>query len=150
MIRQIRQHLSTGNDESKPDCVFPVSTLREACDALRVAQASGCSDVILLSSSGAASFMGVPWWMAMMAQFRDLQEKDPISLPFIDILDCGSQAGRAVSALTQGQKHIVFDPASPQRKAVEMLAASLGATVLFQRPDRIQPFPLGIACPSGE
>ncbi|MCE0745122.1 hypothetical protein LWC05_14695 [Acetobacter sicerae] len=150
MIRQIRPHLSKENDDSKPGCAFLVSTLREAFGALRAAQAHGCSDIILISPPGAAAFMGAPWWMAMMAQLRSLQEADRASLPFIDVLDCGSQAGRAVSALTRGQKHIVFDPASPQRKAVEMLAASLGATVLFKRPDGIQSFPLGIAHASGE
>ena len=150
MIRQIRQHLCSENDEGKPGCVFSVSTLQEASDALQAAQASGCPDVILLSPPGAAGFMGAPWWMAMMKQCRTLQKEEQAPLPFIDVLDCGSQAGRAASALTQGQKHIVFDPASPQKKAVEMLAMSLGATVLFERPDRIQPFPLGISSTSGE
>ncbi|MCH4090313.1 hypothetical protein [Acetobacter sp.] len=150
MIRQICQHLSTENDDNNPDCVFMVSTLREACGALRAVQGNGCSKVILISPPAAAGCMGGPWWMAMMTQCRSFQDQELASPAFVDILDCGSQAGRAVSALTRGQKHIVFDPASPQRKAVEMLAASLGATVLFQRPDTIQPSPLGIVGPSGE
>ncbi|AQS84831.1 MAG: hypothetical protein ABF876_11915 [Acetobacter aceti] len=150
MIGQICQHPPTGNDDTGPGCAFLVSNLREACEALNVARVNGLSDVLLISPPGATGSMGAPWWMAMMTKLRTLQGDAHIFRSITDILDCGSQAGRAVSALAQGQKHIVFDPASPQRKAVEMLASSLGAVVLFTRPDTIQPFPLGITRSSGE
>ncbi|NHN88223.1 hypothetical protein [Acetobacter conturbans] len=131
MILTMPSHSSReiGFDGSHP--VFIVATLEEGRQALLTTFKKDVPETILLSPPGAACFMGVPWWMEMMRQLR-AGLKEPAR--FTDILDCGSQAGRAVSALSRGQTHIVFDPASPQISAVIALARSTGATVLRERP----------------
>jgi|GEM_PF-1313134 len=78
----------------------------------------------LISIPGAARLLGAPWWHALTHNH-----------PAPTILDCDTAAGRAITALTLGQTHLVFDPASPQYPAIAALAEQHNATVLPTRPD---------------
>ncbi len=143
---------------------FMVGALAEGRRALAIGRELGVLPV-LLSPPGAAAWMGSPWWMALMAALRagpegtgleetgaeetDAEGSDAAAAgpgqvgmrepgpDFIDILDCGAQAGRAVAALSRGLAWIVLDPECPQYTQVTVLAASLNAGVLSCRPEAI-------------
>ncbi|MFT8718689.1 hypothetical protein [Acetobacter sp.] len=112
--------------------MFTVFNLEQGLSILRDIRENDRRNVVILSPPQAACSMGIPWWMTLMNRLRT---EAPSSIELVDILDCGNQAARAISALGSNQKHIVFDPASPQNQAVIMFARSLGATVLPLRPE---------------
>ena len=112
--------------------LFTVFNLEQGLNILRDIRAKDTQNAVVLSPPQAACSMGIPWWMTLMNRLRT---EAPPDLALVDVLDCGNQAGRAISALGSNQKHIVFDPTSPQNQAVVMFARSRGATVLPLRPD---------------
>ena len=81
--------------------------------------------VLLLSAPGAAAYAGCGWWRAVMAQL------DQPSVP--DALDCSTQPGRALEALSTGCKLLILLPC-PAWDDVADRAARCGATVLPTRP----------------
>lgn len=81
--------------------------------------------VTLLSGAGAATYAGCGWWRALM-------ELGAADNP--DILDCGDAPGRAMEALRVGCRLLVLDPAVPAWGLVASRAATIGATLLDQRP----------------
>ncbi|MBO1360695.1 hypothetical protein J2D73_12950 [Acetobacter sacchari] len=108
------------------------------------AAALGGFTAVLLSPVGAASFLGVKWWRAIINALisdRTVNESGRNDVPerhdFIDILDCDRFAGHAATALAAGQKRIVLHPSCPQIRSIELLAESLGRDVLRDRPDAI-------------
>ncbi|GBR04956.1 hypothetical protein [Acetobacter oeni] len=130
--------LSSGksNEEANArDCViFEVGSVAGARLALALARDAGVAPV-LLSPPDAACFMGSPWWLALMAAVRDEEESVTGAPAFIDILDCGAQAGRAVAALGLGQARIILHPDCPQHRQAGVLAASLNAEMFSHRPE---------------
>jgi hypothetical protein len=113
----------------------------QACNVLRPGR-----PVTLLSAPGAALYAGCLWWFELVAAAR---EKWPAT-PCIDILDCADAAGRAMAALRVGQKMLILDPASPAFPAVRAAAATLGASVLGERPPALDVAALDLAKPYGQ
>ena len=99
--------------------------------------------IVFLSPPGAAAYMGSGWWMELIRQLRLLEMKQKHRVDFIDILDCGHQVGRAVTALGAGQTHLVLAATAPQYRAVTLLARSLGAVIYPDRPVARPTFHLG-------
>ena len=64
----------------------------------RLALAPGLP-VTLLSAEGAALYMGVGWWQALVGAARASYPATPCA----DILDCADSPGRAMAALRMGQ-----------------------------------------------
>lgn len=108
--------------------VFTISSLPEARKALSAARSAG-TEAVLLSPPDAAAFMGAPWWTTLIRLL-----KKETSQPFLDILDCGTQAGHATTALSLGQTCLILSPDCPQYPQICTLAASLSARVLPRRP----------------
>ena len=81
--------------------------------------------VTLLSGPGAAIYAGCGWWRALM---RLGAGDNP------DILDCADAPGRAMEALRVGCRLLVLHPAVPAWTLVESRAATVGATLLAERP----------------
>jgi hypothetical protein len=86
--------------------------------------------VTLLSAPGAALYMGVALWQAVVAKARE--EHQDVTAP--DILDCADTSGYALSALRLGQRRLVLWPESPGRAAVVAAASTIGADVLEAAP----------------
>ena len=86
--------------------------------------------VTLLSAPGAASFAGVLWWRALVEAARRAGPDAGMT----DVLDCADAPGRAMAALREGQRLLVLDARAPGFAAVRDAAATLGATVLPERP----------------
>ncbi len=112
--------------------VHDAADLRTAMDA---AMSARLPRLGVLSAPSAGCFLGAPWWRALVA----LAAPSPVppggeTLALIDILDCGDAAGRALEALRLGQRVLVLERACPQFPAVRERAASLGATILGERP----------------
>ncbi|WP_173575789.1 hypothetical protein [Acetobacter fallax] len=148
MIRTPSSEKATENAAAPRCAVFVIGTISEARRALAIGRELAVCPV-LLSPPDAASFMGSPWWLAMMDAVRreclvpgsgagGNSGPDECGLAgpaFIDILDCGAQAGRAASALALGQSRIVLHLECPQYRQVADLAASLNAEVIACRPE---------------
>lgn len=109
---------------SDPPAVI-VHGLADAGRALRLGR-----PVTLLSSPGAALFMGCAFWRALVRQARAAHPG--VSAP--DILDCADATGLAMSALRLGQRDLVLWPAAPGRAAFLEAARGLGAEVRAAAP----------------
>ncbi len=108
--------------------LFPAVIVHGLDDA-RAALAPGLP-VLLLSASGAGGFAGVGWWQAMIRAARAVCPDTPCQ----DALDCAPQQGRALEALSLGQKIIIFPDDNPAFASLCGIAAELGAQVWPQRP----------------
>ncbi|MBV9653703.1 MAG: hypothetical protein JOZ42_03975 [Acetobacteraceae bacterium] len=86
--------------------------------------------VRLLSAEGAACFIGVGWWQALVTGARARHPATPCA----DILDCGDSPGRAMAALRMRQPALVLAPDVPAFAAVRRAAAAQGAVLLGERP----------------
>lgn len=82
-----------------------------------------------LSAPGAASFMGAPWWQALVCQVE--QES---GCRYFHILDCGSSVGHAVLAHTQGQKSVILHADSERTAAARVLYETGGGLLFPGRP----------------
>jgi hypothetical protein len=90
--------------------------------------------VTLVSASGAASYAGAAWWIALMAAAR---AETPGRI-FADILDCGDAPGRAAEALRLGQRRLVLHAVPPAIfDRVRLMAEACGATVLPAMPEAL-------------
>ncbi len=87
--------------------------------------------LVLLSAPGAAGFLGPAWWAALMESLR------PEMAAAVDLLDCGSSAGRAMEALRIGLRRLLLSPDCAQHAAVLARAAPLGAEVGPVRPEAL-------------
>lgn len=90
-----------------------------------------------ISGPGAAGYMGVGAWQALMAA---LAADTGYVCPHI--LDCGSSPGYAAMAAAQGQRMVVLQNDSVATKAVKAVYLELGGHVFITRPpsfDLIRP-----------
>lgn len=85
---------------------------------------------MLLSAPDAGCYGGARWWRLVVGAAM----RAAPGLVAGDILDCGSEAGRAVEALGEGCRIIVLDPACRAFADVEERAVPLGARLLTQAP----------------
>lgn len=102
-----------------------VHGLDDACLALRPGL-----PVTLLSGRGAALYAGEAWWRALVQAAREAAP----AADFRDILDCADAPGRAMAALRIGQKALILSATCPAFAAVAACAATLGASVMSDRP----------------
>ncbi|HET6183893.1 MAG TPA: hypothetical protein VFA03_09905 [Acetobacteraceae bacterium] len=79
--------------------------------------------VTLLSAPGAALYLGVAAWRAIVTRARAAHP----AVPAPDILDCADATGYAFSALRLGLHDLVLWPPAPGRAACAAAAAALGA-----------------------
>lgn len=107
---------------------YPAVVVHGLADA-RTALAPG-RPLTFLSAPGAALYAGVGFWRHLVSMAAASRP----DVPLADILDCADAPGRAVEALAAGQRALVLCPALPAFAEVDRLAASLGATVLIERP----------------
>jgi hypothetical protein len=105
-----------------------VHGLDHACAAL----APGLP-VTLLSGPGAASYAGVGWWQALVAEAIRLTPACCVIAP-PDVLDCGDATGRALEAVRAGQLLLVLRAKPALLADVSERAARLGGTVLAEAP----------------
>lgn len=82
-----------------------------------------------LSAPGAAGFMGVPWWQALI---RQLEQES--GCQYFHALDCGSSVGHAVMARTLGQKNVILQTDSERMTAVRVLYQTSGGHLFSVRP----------------
>lgn len=107
-----------------------VSGHAQACMALYAAdQAAYAGCVGLLSPPGAAAFMGVGWWHALMEGVAESATRG-----FMHVLDCDSSPAGALMALRCGQQAAILRQQNPQYKTVRALYAQQNAALLPQRP----------------
>lgn len=85
--------------------------------------------VTLISPDNAATYMGIPWWLALIKAGNMIFPQ-----PFNNILDCYDNAGLAIAALRLGQKKIFFIDLSKQFELIQARASSVTATVLSEKP----------------
>jgi hypothetical protein len=104
-----------------------IASLPEARAALEAARSSGVA-AELESPPDAASIYGVLWFAelnrALLAEFP--------GVPFTLTLDCGARADLAHAALVEGIKRIRFSGHPEATRALEDIAAQVGAAVLPQ------------------
>ena len=92
-------------------------------------QQNGVAAYGFISGPGAAGYMGVGAWQALMAA---LHADTGYACPHI--LDCGTSAGYAAMAAAQGQGMIVLQNESVALKAVQALYLQQGGHVFITRP----------------
>lgn len=128
-----RRASAAGGAASAPDPRdAPAVVVHTAGEARAALADAGPRGIVLLSARGAASNMGVAWFLALVAQARaDLAGAAP---PHWAALDCGDAPGFALAALRAGAPLLVLDPAVPAFAAVAAAAAEVGAAVWAERP----------------
>ncbi|PHY95446.1 hypothetical protein CSR02_00400 [Acetobacter pomorum] len=82
-----------------------------------------------LSAPGAAGFMGVGWWQALIAALED-----SAGLAFWHALDCGGSAAYALGAVRMGQKCAVLQAPIPQFNAVKAVYTQESGVLFHARP----------------
>ena len=102
----------------------PPAVIIHGLDHARAAVAPGLA-VTLLSAPGAGVYAGVGWWRAIIAAAAP-------GTP--DILDCGSEAGRALEALRGGQKALILRAPAAIFEEVGAVALGCGANLLCVAP----------------
>jgi hypothetical protein len=107
---------------------WPMVVVHDLAQA-RLALAPGLP-VALLSAEGAALYMGVGWWQALVAAARAAHPGTPCA----DILDCADSPGRAMAALRMRQPGLFLDANVPGFAAIAQIAAAQGAVLLRERP----------------
>lgn len=121
-----------------------VQSREEAAAALALAGPAG---VLLLSAEGAAGFLGVQGWRALVAAAT--APHAGVTPPWQDALCCGSAAGDALAALRAGCRIVVLDGTSPAFAAVAGAAADSGALLLPARPPALAASTLDLRRPQG-
>jgi|ERR1019366_7151180 hypothetical protein len=111
---------------------FPPAVVVHGLDEARTALRPG-RPVTLLSARGAALYAGCGWWRALVAAVL----ADAPAAEVHDILDCADAPGQAMAALRIGQHNFILDAACPAFAAVAAAAATLGASVLAERPEAL-------------
>ena len=107
---------------------YPAVVVHSLADA-RVALAHG-RPVTLLSGEAAALYAGCGWWRALTEAAR---AEFPL-VPIADLLDCADASGQALAALRIGLRHLILTPDAPGRPRVAKIVATLGGTLLAERP----------------
>lgn len=102
--------------------------------------------MLLLSAPGAAGFLGVAGWRALVARAAELAPGAPLE----DALCCGAAPGLALAALRAGCRILVLDGACPAFAMVESAAAEVGARLLPARPPALDLRELDLARPAGQ
>jgi hypothetical protein len=115
----------------------------EAATALTLADGQG---VLLLSAPGAAGFLGVGGWRALLAEAARLAP----GAPFRDALCCADAPGLALAALRAGCQVVVLDGTNPAFGQVAGAAAEIGATLLPARPAALDLGGLDLSRPHGQ
>ncbi len=95
---------------------------RDVAFALEVAAGR---PIALLSAPGAAGYLGVAGFLALLAPHGAL----PIA-----ILDAAGAPGHALAALRAGVPRVVLSPAVPAFEPLARLAAEMGAALLPEAP----------------
>lgn len=129
MARLARQRSTTHARPRRSPTVAVVRDLTEAKAALAAAAARGAA-VMLLSPEGFAAAGGALY-------FRAIVEAAARAVPaarYEAVLDCGSEAGRALAALRMGFKTIRLGGNARARARVAAIARKQGAVVLARRP----------------
>lgn len=85
----------------------------------------------LLSPPNAAAYLGIRWWLSFINKATPIIHQYYVT----HILDCFDHAGLAMAALRLGQKHILFDSAAPQVKAIHNRASMLNAAIIENKPN---------------
>ena len=96
--------------------------------------------VALLSARGAAAYLGVAGFAALLA---------PHDARHLAILDAADAPGHALEALRAGFIRVVLDPALPGFAALSALAAGMGATLLPAAPPALDLARVDLRKPQG-
>ncbi|WP_166121766.1 hypothetical protein [Acetobacter farinalis] len=90
---------------------------------------AGMAPFGFVSAPGAAGFMGMGWWRALLGRMEEATD-----CRWFDALDCGSSVGHAMMALTQGQKNVILQTDSRRMDAVRSVCEIAGGLLFFARP----------------
>lgn len=110
---------------------------RDVAFALEVAAGR---PLALLSAPGAAGYLGVAGFLALLAPHRALE---------LAILDAGDAPGHALAALRAGVPRVVLAPGVPAFAALAGLAAGMGARLLPAAPPALDLARVDFARPQG-
>lgn len=110
---------------------------RDVAFALEVA---GARPIALLSAPGAAGYLGVAGFLALLA---------PSGAVGLGILDAGDAPGHALAALRAGVPRVVLAPAVPAFAGLAQLAAGLGAALLPAAPPALDLARVDFGTPQG-
>ena len=116
---------------------FPPAVVVHGLDQARAALRPG-RPITLLSARGAALYAGCGWWRALVTAAQ--ADAPAVVVPAVvvhDILDCADAPGAAMAALRIGQLVLILDADCPAFAAVAAAAATLGASVLAERPQAL-------------
>jgi hypothetical protein len=94
----------------------------EAASALEV-------PVTLMSAPGAAAYVGVRWFLSVVARARGEYPGVPVTA----VLDCGDEPGRALGALREGCEAIRFTGPARVAAKVGAIADQYGATLYREK-----------------
>ncbi len=111
-----------------------VHGLADARAALAAAREAG-SPVALWSAPDAGCYGGAAWFAELTAQAAAAEP----GATFETALDCGDDAGVAAEALRHGLRRVRFSGAVATRRKLEQIAGALGAAVVADRPDALDP-----------
>ena len=115
-----------GGPEHQPAVI--VHSLAQALTAAVVAVEAG-RPLTVLSAPGAASAVGVGWWVALTELVTERYPTARLRL----VLDCGDQAGAALGALRRRVRVIGYD--GPPEIAAKLAAIAAAAGSELIRPD---------------
>jgi hypothetical protein len=111
-----------------------------AADVALTLALAGARPVALLSARGAAAYLGVAGFAALLV---------PHGAQAHAILDAADAPGHALEGLRAGFRHVVLDPGLPAFAPLAALASGLGATLLPAAPPALDLARVDLAKPQG-
>ena len=107
-----------------------VAVVRSLAEARAVLGASAGAEFVLVSPPGAAGYLGVGYFAALVDAARAEFPGSAIEA----VMDCGDDPGWALSALRMGFKTIVLRGDRRARARVAAIARAMGAHVVTRPP----------------
>jgi hypothetical protein len=115
---------------SKPAAAKQVAVVRSLAEARAVLAAASVAKVVLVSPPGAAAYLGVGFFAALV----DAARAEFPGIAIEAVMDCGEDPGWALSALRMGFKAIALRGDPRARARVAAIARAMGARVLVGPP----------------
>lgn len=114
----------------KPAVAERVAVVRSLAEVRAVLAAERVATAVLVSPPGAAGYLGVGFFAALVDAARDEFPRIAIEA----VMDCGEDPGWALSALRMGFKTIVLRGDPRARARVAAIARAMGAHVVTRPP----------------
>jgi hypothetical protein len=118
----------------------PAVIIHGARDVAFALEVAAGRPLALLSAPGAAGYLGVAGFLALLAPHGALAQ---------GILDAGAAPGHALAALRAGLPRVVLAPHVPAWAAMAALAEGMGATLLATAPPALDLARVDFEAPRG-